>query len=141
MPPGTVAAEEKEEVARRPRLVLPATQVNGAVHHCALLSRELARRGHEVVQLYPTDSWFAVSKSTRRFHGRCNFVGLARIQAIPVSSTPGRLGGLGDRRAGQDPADRQRLCAAGHRRVEESASLASQTKRTVEESLRNRRVA
>ena len=34
-------------------------EVNGAVRHCALVSRELARRGHEVTLLCPPGAWIA----------------------------------------------------------------------------------
>ncbi len=33
--------------------------VNGALHHCALLSRELVRRGHELTLLCRPDAWIA----------------------------------------------------------------------------------
>jgi glycosyltransferase involved in cell wall biosynthesis len=39
--------------------ILSGTQINGAARHCALLSRELARRGHEVTLLCPPGAWIA----------------------------------------------------------------------------------
>ncbi len=39
--------------------IVSCTQVNGAARHCALLSRELARRGHEVTLLCPCGAWIA----------------------------------------------------------------------------------
>ena len=39
--------------------IVSCTQINGAARHCALLSRELARRGHEVTLLCPPGAWIA----------------------------------------------------------------------------------
>jgi glycosyltransferase involved in cell wall biosynthesis len=39
--------------------IISCTQINGAARHCALLSRELARRGHEVTLLCPAGAWIA----------------------------------------------------------------------------------
>ena len=39
--------------------IVSCTQINGAARHCALLSRELARRGHEVTLLCPSGAWVA----------------------------------------------------------------------------------
>ena len=39
--------------------VIPGTRVNGAILHCLLLSRELARRGHRVTLVCRPDAWIA----------------------------------------------------------------------------------
>jgi glycosyltransferase involved in cell wall biosynthesis len=39
--------------------IVSGNQINGAVRHCLSLSRELARRGHEVTLLCPPGSWIA----------------------------------------------------------------------------------
>ena len=39
--------------------IISCTQINGAATHCALLSRELARRGHEVTLLCRSGAWIA----------------------------------------------------------------------------------
>ena len=39
--------------------IISGTQINGAARHCSLLSRELARRGHEVTLLCPSGAWIA----------------------------------------------------------------------------------
>jgi len=39
--------------------IISARGVNGAVHHCLMLTRQLARRGHQVTLLCRPDAWIA----------------------------------------------------------------------------------
>ena len=46
--------------------IISGTRVNGAILHCLLLSRELARRGHRVTLVCLANAWIAGQAAGRK---------------------------------------------------------------------------